>query len=212
MTINWQEVFTAIGATVGGGGLILGAAAWLIKTALTSKLTQETEAFKARLQADADMEIEKLKNSLQMVAVEHQVRFSKLHEKRAEIIADLYARLVDAEREGDHFVKVASWDDEKRREAYEAINQNLLDLYYFVEKNGIYLPESVCDLLTNFVLSVRSNAISMHFYARVETTIPNQAFIEERAKVLKQVLESVQGQIPAARKALESAFRTMLGG
>jgi hypothetical protein len=158
------------------------------------------------------MEIEKLKNSLQMVSVEHQVRFSKLHEKRAEIIADLYGRLVDAERIGDHFVKVDSWDDEKGRESYEATNQNLLDLYYFVEKNRLYFPEPVCDLLTNFVLAVRSSAIGMHFYARVESTTPNQAFIEERAKVLKQAFESFQYQIPAARKALESEFRTILGG
>jgi len=30
-----------------------------------------------------------------MVAFEHQVRFSKLHETRAEVIADLYKRLVE---------------------------------------------------------------------------------------------------------------------
>jgi hypothetical protein len=52
----------------------------------------------------------------------------------------------------------------------------------------------------------------MHYYARVESTTPNQAFIEERAKVLKQAFESFQDQIPAARKTLESEFRTMLGG
>jgi len=86
-----EREITIHGIDAPGGTVILGVAAWLIKTALTSKLTQETEAFKARLKADGDAEIEKLKHSLEKVAVEHQVRFSKLHEKRAEIIADLYA-------------------------------------------------------------------------------------------------------------------------
>jgi hypothetical protein len=208
MVINWQQVLTTIGST----SVIVSVFAFLTKSVINHWLTRDAEKFKARLKADADMEIEKLKNSLQMVAVEHQVRFSKLHEKRAEIIADLYGRLVDAERIGDHFVKVAAWDDEKGRESYEETNRNLLDLYYFVEKNGIYLPESVCELLTNFVLAIRSSAIGMHFYARVESTTPNQAFVEQRATVLKQAFESFQDKIPAARKALQSEFRTMLGG
>jgi len=208
MAINWQEIFTTVGSTA----VIVSAFTFLTKSVINHLLTRDVEKFKARLQADAGIEIEKLKNSLQMVAVEHQVRFSKLHEKRAEVIADLYTRLVDAERTGDHFVKVGVWDDDKRREAYATTEQSLVDLYFFVEKNRIYLPESVCDLLTNFVLAVRSNAISMHFYAHIEPTTINQTLIEERAKVLKQVLESVQGQIPAARKALESEFRTILGG
>lgn len=212
VSINWQDVFITIGSTVGGGTVILGAAAWLIKTALTAKLTQETEAFKARLKADGEAEIEKLKHSLEKVAVEHQVRFSTLHADRAKIIADLYARLVDAEREGDHFVKVDVWDDEKRREAYAATEQRLVDLYFFVEKNRIYLPESVCDLLTNFVLAVRANAINMNVYARIEPTTVNQALIEERAKILKLAFESFRDGIPAARKTLESEFRTILGG
>jgi hypothetical protein len=181
----------------GGGGLALGAAAWLIKTALTSKLTQETEAFKAELQR---------------TAVEHEVRFARLHATRAKVIADLYARLVDAEREGDHFVKVDVWDDERRREAYAATELKLVELYFFVEKNRIYLPEPACDLLSNFVLTIRSSAISMHAYARIDPTTSNQTLIEERAKVLKQAFESFQSNIPAARKALESEFRTILGG
>jgi hypothetical protein len=208
MTIDWQQVLSTIGSTA----VIVGAAAFLTKSLINQFLTRDIEKFKARLKADADMEIEKLKNSLQMVALEHQVRFSRLHEKRAEVIADLYARLVDAEREGDHFVKVASWDDEKGRESFRTTNQNLLDLYYFVEKNGIYLPDSVCDLLTNFVLTIRSKAIGMHYYARVESGMPNQTFIEERVKVIKEAYESFQYQIPAARKALQSEFRTILGG
>jgi hypothetical protein len=208
MAINWQEIFTTVGSTA----VIVSAVTFLTRSVTNHLLTRDVEKFKARLKADADIEIEKLKHSLEKVAVEHQVRFSKLHEKRAEIIADLYARLVDAERIGDHFVKVDSWDDERGRESYEATNQNLLDLYYFVEKNRLYFPEPVCDLLTNCVLAVRSNAISMNGYARIDPTTANQSLIEERAKVLKQVFESVQYQIPAARKALESEFRPILGG
>jgi hypothetical protein len=89
MVVNWQEVITTLGATVGAGGVLLAASAWLMKTVLTDKFAREAEAFKSRLKAEADIEIERLKSSLQMTAIEHQVRFSKLHERRAELIAEL---------------------------------------------------------------------------------------------------------------------------
>jgi len=197
MSINWQDVLITIGSTVGGGGLALGAAAWLIKTALTSKLARDTEAFKAELQR---------------IAVEHEVRFARLHATRAKVIADLYARLVDAERDGDRFVKVQVWDAETRREAYETTERNLVELYFFVEKNRIYLPEPVCELLKDFVLTVRGNAVSMNIYASIDPVFNTQQLIEERVKVVNQVYVSFQGKIPEARKALEAEFRTILGG
>jgi hypothetical protein len=211
MTIDWQDVVITIGTTVGGGTVLLSASAWLIKKVLDTKLTQQTEAFKARLKADGDAEIEKLKHSLEKVAVEHQVRFSTLHTDRAKIIADLYTRLVDAERDGDRFVKVEAWDAETRREAYETTERNLVELYFFVEKNRIYLPEPVCETLKDFVLTVRGNAVRLNIYASIDPIFNTQRLIEERIRVVNQVYASFQGKIPAARKALETEFRTILG-
>jgi hypothetical protein len=54
---------------------------------------KDAEAFKADLKRNSDMEIERLKSTLQMAAIEHQVRFSKLHEERVEIIGKL-SRLI----------------------------------------------------------------------------------------------------------------------
>jgi hypothetical protein len=95
MSINWQDVIVTVFTTIGGGTVLLGAAAYVIKTALTQRLLLDAEGFKAQLKASADAEIERLKVSLQMSALEHEVRFSKLHEKRAEVIAELYGRLVE---------------------------------------------------------------------------------------------------------------------
>jgi hypothetical protein len=58
MSINWQDVITAIGTTVGGGGVLVGAAAWLAKRIITDRMAREAELFKSRLQTDANAEIE----------------------------------------------------------------------------------------------------------------------------------------------------------
>jgi hypothetical protein len=53
------------------------------------------EIFKAELQKESQREIESLKPVLEQRAYEHQVRFSRLHEKRAKVIEETYANLVD---------------------------------------------------------------------------------------------------------------------
>ncbi len=95
MTVNWQDVIVTVFTTIGGGAVLLGAAAYLMRAALAQRLLLDAEGFKSQLKASADAEIERLKIALQMRALEHEVRFSKLHEKRAEVIAELYGRLVE---------------------------------------------------------------------------------------------------------------------
>ena len=95
MDVNWNDVMLALVTTVGGGGAVLATAAWLTKTLISSRLAGEAEAFKIRLQADANTEIERLKNTLQITADEHRVRFAKLHEDRAQRIVDLYQRIAE---------------------------------------------------------------------------------------------------------------------
>ena len=85
MTFNWQEFLT----TIGGQVVLLGAVGYLIKTLVSSRLERETEAYKAELKRNSDIEIERLKSSLQMASVEHQIRFTKLHEQRVEILTRL---------------------------------------------------------------------------------------------------------------------------
>ena len=82
----------------------MAAIAWLLKSALAAWIAKDAEKFKATLKADADREIESLKHSLQMIATEHQVRFSKMHERRAEVIEDLYKKLTHLYLDGQRFV------------------------------------------------------------------------------------------------------------
>jgi hypothetical protein len=125
MTINWQVLLT----TLGGGTAILAAAARLIRTVLNHALTRDAAAFKARLKADTDLETEKLNSSLQLVAFEHQIRFSNLHSKRAEVIAEIYSQMVEVEQHGKRFVYVDVFD-ETRQQAYSETMKRLVEFFF----------------------------------------------------------------------------------
>lgn len=78
-----------------------GCATWIIqhwlgerlKNEIKSDYDQKLETHKAKLKAESDLEVEKLRSQLSLIAKEHEVVFSKLHEKRAEIIAKFYSKL-----------------------------------------------------------------------------------------------------------------------
>jgi hypothetical protein len=48
---------------------------------------------KSKLKSESDVEVERLRSQLSIAAAERQFRFSKLHEKRADAIAEVYALL-----------------------------------------------------------------------------------------------------------------------
>jgi hypothetical protein len=207
MAIDWQDVVTTVGVTVGGGATLPGASAWLIKTALTHRLARDAEAFKARLKADADAEIERLKNSLQMTALEHQVRFFKLHEKRAEVIAELYRRLVEAKESAR--LSVLTGGPKDRSGALDKLVE-LKKLQIFIDKHRIYFPEEMCALLDKFSGVLRKTVIDVSVYAGVDS--PSTAeMVAERNEALTRAYETFEEDVPEALRALEVAFRSILG-
>jgi hypothetical protein len=145
----WREILLALG---GNATLLLVLAflsrsllqTWLTKdikkfeTDLKGKADSELERLKAELKAEGDVSIEQLKGRLQLAATEHEVRFSNLHQKRAEVIADLYQRLVKVSLAGERFVYQLSLSNEEYLETLDRIQE----FATFYETNRIYFSVS----------------------------------------------------------------------
>jgi len=90
-----MDTFYDVLGFVGGSGVLLAAVAWLIRAALSHGMARDLEAFKAKLQSASTTEAERLRHELHLVASDVEKRTGLLNEKRAEVIAELYKRLVD---------------------------------------------------------------------------------------------------------------------
>jgi hypothetical protein len=190
--------------------VVVGAVAWLIRTLLSDRLARQSEEFKIQLKAAADAEIERLKSSLQMRALEHEVRFSRLHDRRAKVIEEVYQRLIDAEKDYGRFVIVDGYSKgEAQQEARFKMQTKMYETSLFIEKHRIYLPAQTCVSLKAFLDVMWTNAISVGVYGSIE--FPSQKTMEERDKVFREAYEALEKAIPLARSALENEFRKMLG-
>lgn len=98
---------------LGEFGLVVIAAVWLIRKNIENRLAKDLEAHReklraetekgleihrAKLKAETEKELAVLRTELSVVAKEHEVRYSKLHQKRAEIITELYRRFRELEK------------------------------------------------------------------------------------------------------------------
>jgi hypothetical protein len=202
IAIDWQSILTSFG----GNAALLLALAFLIKTVISSRLSQEADAFRIQLRAQADVEIERLKSALQVAATEHQVRFAKLHEKRAEVIAELYRLLLDVPTSALKFILTDMRDPTQAENAHKKV----FELYSFISLNRIYLPGSVCGLLDNFEGKLRHSVTFVEIYwTRIEN--PSPETVKQQNKVMLEACQALETDLPAIRKELETEFRILLG-
>jgi hypothetical protein len=202
---NWGEVVTQLG----GYALFLGVAGWLIRTGIAARLTQDLEVFKTKLKAGADTEIERLRNSLQMAALEHQVRFSKLHERRAEVIADVYGQLSDLAEQSRQFVYAVQSSRVAEKPAqtfdqYNALYKMNYDLVRFIQANKIYIPESACGGLEKCLSVMNIAVITTQVYSNAE-------MFQNRSKELTDAVITIVDEVPKLMKSLEFELRAILG-
>src|ERR1700722_11976115 len=116
----WQTILLAFS----GNAALLAILGWLGKSLLERLITRDTKQFESDLKAKADVAIETLKSTLQLKTIEHQVRFSKLHERRAEVIAKLYGYLVAALWSAESFLTPAECAGEPSKEEKHRVAMN----------------------------------------------------------------------------------------
>jgi hypothetical protein len=204
----WQSILLA----VGGNAALLLALAWLARSFGSQLLAKDLEKFKVSLSAASSEASERLKHELQMVAHEHQVRFSKLHERRAEVIANLYSLLVEAQWAGQSFVAVIELGNQPpKQEKYVTAMNKFAEFFREFDKNRIFLPEEVCRQLDEFLLGMRKRVIHFGAYVQTNEHAPPHV-VKEKFEAWSSASDYFNTELPAARKMLETELRIMLAG
>lgn len=92
MDIIWNELFKQLGIFA----ILVFFIAWLGKKILEFLMSQDIEVYKSELSRTSEKEIELFKAHLQSMMKERDIRFTKSHEKRIEVISELYMLLWEA--------------------------------------------------------------------------------------------------------------------
>lgn len=176
----------------------------LFVTILTSILS--SGVFAAVAKYLLSIELEYLKSDLSNAAFQKQTTFARLHEKRAEIIAELYCKLTEADRATKMllFHDILSQDELKKREKEAFVAIGVFNEY--IDTHQLYFEEPLCNLLNDLTLNFMKG-----WATHKEAFLPDQDRIRIDPKERKEAWQYFSQQVPPIRKEIEATFRKLLG-
>jgi hypothetical protein len=142
-----KQLIVILGGTTAG----VVAIAFLARSIILHLLSKDIEAYKAKLKAHSDIEIERLKNELKMQSFEHETRFRKLHEKVADTISETYPLLNKTYMSIKSLVSPAEFGGEPNKEEKAKIAQeNSREFIKYFLDHRIYYPKGLYKKIDDF--------------------------------------------------------------
>ena len=105
-------------------GAVQGGLAWLVKTLISHQLVRELETLKHGLAAEAD---------------QNRVRFGKLHERRAEIIENLYKRIAHILG----MIRLCGENSEDVAKTAQDLQRDMIDMAYYFNQHALYFDDGL---------------------------------------------------------------------
>ncbi len=180
------------------------AIAWLVKAITTHRLGLDAERFKEGLQRSADA----FRSELSVDSHRRNTVFSRLHEHRAEVIAELYAAIADAEiATRNYLVPFGASEPPEGKTPSDMVIEPLRALMRSADAHRIWFTPETCERIDGVVSKLRyaynTAAIGGHAAQRRAS--------EQTDKMLLDAWAAVSEMVPALRQALEADFRSLLG-
>jgi hypothetical protein len=207
-----MQTWESIVLLLGGNAALLAVFAWLGRAVFAHFFAKDLERFKSDLSHASSAAAERMKHELQIVSTEHQIRYVKLHERRAEVIEKLYEMLVEAHWASQSFVDVFEFAGEPpKAEKYLTAMNKGAEFFRFFDKNRIYLTPEVCRSLENFLKGMRSHVIGFGVYVDKDEKYFPEHTLKEKYAAWTKAAEYFEDELPAAREALELELRQLIG-
>lgn len=203
-----NDLLVTMLASMGSSLVLVGVAVWLSKAWLSERLrtsiqheySHKLEAFKAQLQANNGIELEKLKSDLRVAAQQREAQFSGLHKKRAETIEQLHSMLQDLAVIVARFRR-ARVQERDANEAEARLKERTKDFADYFRCNKIFLPRELETKVMNLSNAVLDSAQRITSYAQ------EGADEEQLALVDREFDDSIRELF----EDLKANFRQLLG-
>ena len=202
----WETVL----ASLGGSIALITVVGFLGRSIIAHVLSKDIELFKGTLKREQDDILERAKHELKLNAIEHEIRFSKLHEMQATVIAEMYKKIAISIRKTRSFVSPVEWNGEEAKiDKYRIAMKEVIEAFTFLDENRVWLDEEACTKVSTLIDRLREPSIDFHTYLEMEQY--DSSIAKEKMKVWRKAWKDVEELVPETRSALENKFRSILG-
>lgn len=185
MRLDWTVILSSLVAS----STLFAALAWLTRSLTTHFLSRDIERFKA---------------TLQLSTLEHQIRFGRLHEKQATLVAELYEKLQRLRKGSRSLCYHVDMSTSEVNKSGQKLAGLYLDAKNFFEIHQIYFSEEICAKMTSIIdLSAEISDEYLLGHIKEEESGKNESVL----KVIENQTESLENLL----KQLGNEFRKLLG-
>lgn len=181
-------------------GVLIPTVAWLTRSIIIHSLNKDVESYKLQLN---------------LIAQEHHVKFSKLHEKQAEVISELYRRLLVVKAGIDLARKSNETSfTEKDRLISKKIGDQCIQALLFFQENSLYFPDELHEKLLNFgTKTFGFSALYQSFSDMVDEVTENKPEWKKEAveKAMVGGWKEIGNSIVGLLDDLKKEFQNILG-
>lgn len=209
-----ENVAITMVTSVVSSSVVSAAAVWLLRTYISERLRAsiqheydlKLEAFKAQQESVRHAETERLRSDLHIVATEREITFRGLQERRADVIARVYAALQGAHSSLQLYSDDLRFAEPTDEELLDRLKNNWDELIAHLFPNAIYLPPNLVSGVQKFIqkmaLLLRDVSRTREEGGHRSAALNDQ--LDKRIAELKAALSERLAE-------LESEFRKLLG-
>ena len=206
MTLNvYSYIYVALAAFVSSAlGVYFGA--YLKKRGEEKAIQANFKTLLKRIEKTTSL-TEEIKASVGISTLEYQIRFSKLHEKRIDIIEGLYHRLTKMEKSCRDFLIYNGPTNDIGDHFYKA-QEDISDFINYSKLNKFWVDEKLFNEIENVALRIDKIVHKGLFHCNIDP-LDGQAFkkaIEEN----KAAVDEINKEIPKAKENIISSIRKVL--
>lgn len=193
--MDWSIIITQTAVS----GITLATVAYLLKALISQQLAKDMEAFKRQLAVEAERD---------------RVRFSRLHERRAEVIEEVYKRLVHI----SGLLGLQNAESGDVSATAEHLDREVIEVIQYFGAHGLYFSRSVKGKFHRvFVEGLPKPLLMLHGIGELEKleSVIREKFGDVKGRALRQpFLKGLKEQLPLLRQLLqelEGEFQAILG-
>lgn len=194
--MQWQEIIEFLGGATVFGAVI----AYLGKTVIDAFVSGRVESYK---------------RTLERIAMEHSVRFERLHSERAEVIKDFYVQLAHLDEVlASTLAPFQAVADVPLDEKVGLLSKHFNETREYFVPRRVFFDEATCQLVDKVLDLARGYFFDITAY-EVNPLHPLYKFdrnlLTERHQFWEKARTSHETDFTPLKRSLEKQFRTLLG-
>ena len=208
-----NEVRTVVTSIVSSSA-VASAVVWFLRSFVTERLRasiqheydQKLEAFKAEQENIRIKETERLRSDLHIAATEREIVFRGLQEKRADVIANVFAGLHGAHVALQVYSNDLRFENPSDEELLDRLSKSFDTINEHFYPKVIYLPRKLVERIREVLNKMQRLLRDVRRDRK-----PGAQWSAEKLEEIQNRIDEVKDDLPKRMDELEDLFRELLG-